>query len=81
MATDKQLDAIYNDIDDLLLGGNFQEVDVILSKIPEDAEIDILLAYLTITFAAKSKLKNRAAFYSMVERLHGSDPLLLSGLQ
>lgn len=59
---DAQLDEIYDKIDDLLKEGKFDIVDNILKSVSNDIKqtsIDILLGYLTITFVAKSKLKNR----------------------
>ena len=61
---DKRLDEIYNKVDDLLLAGKFEEVDKLLSYIDvRNTNIDILLGWLTITLAARSKLKNRANFF------------------
>ncbi|MEK6879051.1 MAG: hypothetical protein AABY22_05555 [Nanoarchaeota archaeon] len=63
--TEYELDSIFDYIDYLLRKGKFKTVDAILdAEYDSDLDnIDEKLAYLTITAAASSKLKNRAKFY------------------
>jgi hypothetical protein len=68
-SVDEALDVIYEGIDDLLLAGSFDQVDQLLRDISEDGvSSDVLVALLTVTLPAKSKLPSRADFYSRVER-------------
>jgi hypothetical protein len=86
MGIDAKLDIIYNVIDNLLLKGRFDLVDLQLRRMDvENANTDILLGYLTITFAAKSKLPSRPAFFERAEQTLKKRPewdeLLLYGLK
>ena len=85
----KQLDRIYDEIDDFVLDGKFEEVDKILEKVDVDKEeITILIGYLTITLVPKRHLYARSELYRKIfhrlvykdkvnpDRLYG----LLSGL-
>ncbi len=56
------LDIIYDYIDDLHLAGNFAEVDGLLHMDIAPLTVDVILGIMTITFAAKHKLKNRVEF-------------------
>ena len=70
MATHKEIDEVFNLIDDLLLRGKFEEVDSILDSVDIlNTDLDILLAYLTTTLAAKDILKSREKFLEKVEPL------------
>lgn len=61
---DNWIDEIYNWADDLFLEGKFEVVDEKLGDLdPADLGATLALAWLTITGAARDKLKNRAAFY------------------
>lgn len=70
MATHKEIDEVFNLIDDLLLRGKFEEVDSILDSVDIlNTDLDILLTYLTTTLAAKDILKSREKFLEKVEPL------------
>jgi hypothetical protein len=67
--TDSALDVVYNYIDEMLLAGKFSEVDDRLSSTEcDEYSVDLLLALLTITFAAKRHLPHRQRFYAQVEQ-------------
>jgi len=56
---DKQLDYLFNYIDDLLIFGDFDSVDDnILEFIKECKSFDLYIGFLTITFRYKDKLRN-----------------------
>ncbi len=62
------LDEIYNHVDEMLLAGMFSEVDDRLESIDcDEHSTDLLLAMLTITYAAKSSLPRRTDFYNRAE--------------
>lgn len=62
-----ELDKIYNTIYDLLVNKKFMEVDDMLKNIDlENISITYIIGYLTITAAAKNKLKERSSFYEKV---------------
>ena len=62
------LDVVYNHVDEMLLAGMFPELDDRLVSINcDDYSVDLLLAMLTITHAAKSHLPHRKDFYNRVE--------------
>jgi hypothetical protein len=66
--TDVALDIIYSQIDEMLLARKFSLVDDCIENSQTDLySVDLLLALLTITLAAKTHLPNRAAFYGRVE--------------
>jgi hypothetical protein len=78
---DSALDIIYDQVDELLLAGEFHQVDDLLaSATPEQLSIDLLLALLTSTLPAKSKLSNRSAFFRRVEDALQSRGELRDGL-
>ena len=55
--TDSALDVVYNHVDEMLLAGKFSEVDGRLSSTEcDEYSVDLLLALLTITYAAKRHL-------------------------
>jgi len=61
---DEGLDAVFNHIDDLMLAGEFSEVDSILENVdPNRLQIDVLLGFLTITLPVKNKLRNRSRIW------------------
>jgi len=65
---DRAIDKLYEEIDDLLLAGKFDEVNARLLRVkPGELEPLIALGWLTITFAAKHKLSNRSVYYDRVE--------------
>ncbi len=56
----KYLDAMYKEIDDLLIDGKYAAVDEILRQVHVDAQsLTMLLGYLTITFMFKDSLSER----------------------
>lgn len=83
---DAALDLIYDSIDEMLLHGNFAEVDMLLSDAPvNDLSVDLLLGLLTATLPARSKLTHRLDFLnqtraSLCERGELEEGLL-SGLE
>lgn len=83
----KQLDNICDTLDDLLLAGQFKEVDQWLKEYSiEGQEPAVLLTILTITLAASTNLTAREEFYDRAKAellragVHNVDTLLL-GLQ
>lgn len=65
---DSTIDFIFDYFDDAFLNNNFQECDDILEKLDlNKIPIVLMISFLTITLAAKSKLKNRINFYKKVE--------------
>ena len=80
-------DAVYAFVNDCLILGDFDIVDRFLIKalesIQDNFNIDVAITFLTITLAAKSKLKNREAFFKFVEKTLDpkQDSRLLHGLQ
>jgi len=66
---DSALDVVYNYIDEMLLAGKFSELDDRLSSTEcDEYSVDLLLALLTITYAAKRHLPHRQRFYAQVEQ-------------
>lgn len=66
-SVDRALDIIFNTIDDLLLDDKFDICNQILESVWVDVfDLDLLLGFLTITFAAKSHLKCRERFFERV---------------
>jgi hypothetical protein len=58
---------IYEQVDDLLRAGEFALVDSLLRGVDIDkAPAEILLAYLTITSAARDRLEARSGFFRLV---------------
>jgi hypothetical protein len=66
---DAAIDRVFGEIDDLLLGGAFSAVDDILLEV-ELAKLNttLLVGFLTITFAAKTRLFGREDFVRRVEQ-------------
>lgn len=84
--TDSVLDDIFDQMDNLLLAGEFTALNKVIAGLDtERLSIDALLAVLTISLPAKSELPARCIFYRAVERLlHERGEFrdgLLSGLQ
>jgi hypothetical protein len=72
---DKKLDAIYDLIDELMLSGNFDQIDKILSE-SKINDPDIMLAYLTVTLPAKDKLKSREDYRLRASIILGEELLI-----
>lgn len=63
MATDEEIDEIFNFINGLFKKELFSTVDMIIKNIPvERQDSEIILSYMTITLPAKSKLPSRNDF-------------------
>lgn len=68
MSTDQELDVVYDTVNDLFCEGRFKEVDEMLAAIDVDSMDSVLLiAWLTTSAWAKSKLPSRPAFYEKCE--------------
>ena len=83
---DRILDKIYDNFDTLMRNGEFKEIDRILDRIqPEDYSSTLLIGYLTITGAAKSKLESRPALFDRIKKhlddMGRNEPGLLDGLE
>ena len=67
---DHAIDVIFEYINNLLVEGHFETCDRILGEV-DIARIPtvLMVSFLTITAAAKAKLKNRRRFYKLVERV------------
>ena len=88
MSTD--IDLVYDHIDKYLSNGDFYLIDFILDAIRlygdlRDICIDVLLAYLTATLPAKSKLSSRSKFFEDVKQVlierEEYDNKILAGLE
>lgn len=65
---DSALDLIYDNIDEMLLASKFEQVDQLLKTVDTNAyPVDILLALLTITLAAKHRLPHRSDLFSRIK--------------
>jgi hypothetical protein len=60
----ERLDAIFNAVDELLLAGQFDLVDAMLTADPAKMPIVKMVGLLSISRAAEEHLPNYAAFYS-----------------
>jgi len=60
-----ELDTIYDIVNDLFNEGQFESVDIIIKNLRiERLTTTIIIAWLTTTAWAKSKLNNRKKFYN-----------------
>lgn len=65
---DSGIDIVYDAVDEMLRDGEFPRVDAILTETqPKEYSIDIMLALLTSTLPASSRLPSRCAFYGRFE--------------
>ena len=65
---DAALDVLYDRVDDLLKAKQFTAIDNLLRETTVASySVDILLALLTATFPARSKLPARSKFFADVE--------------
>lgn len=77
---DFSIDMVFDHINNLLLEKNFKEVNRILEDINiEQLQSFALLAFLTITIAAKDKLPSREVYYNSLQDI--LSPNLLKGLE
>lgn len=80
------IDLLFEQVDDLLLAGRFNDCDKILQKVDIDRlETNLMIGLLSVTLAAAKELPNRALVMSAIrESLTRSDPArverLLNGL-
>ena len=72
----KALDTLYEEFDEALLNGEFEAVDIYLRHANVSRyRVETLVGFLTITFAWKESLKERAGFYDRVKaRVENSYP-------
>lgn len=79
---DDQIDELFGRVDGRLLAGDFGAVDGWLEELDvTETSTDLLVAWLSITWAARSKLQNRAEFVKRVEQtLQRRDPDRVQGL-
>lgn len=74
------IDLIYDQVNDMLVTGNFAAVNDLLDNAHvHNSSIDMLLALLTVTLPAKSKLTARESFFQYVKKW--SSETDLSGLE
>ena len=67
--TDEALDILFDQIDEMLLSGEFNRVDQLLAETtPSDFSVELLLGILTATLPGKNRLLNREALF---ERISG----------
>jgi len=67
--TDAALDLIFDQIDEMMLAGQFAKVDQILKNlVPDNYSVELLLGLLTITSPAKNILTHRQEFFQQVEQ-------------
>ncbi len=82
---DEALDVIYRNVDQMLLEGHFALCDQLLGDLdPSKLSVDLTVAFLTITLAARGRLRNRPEFFHRAAQQLASQPdvhQLLSGLE
>ncbi len=79
--TDDEIDAVYENVNDALMRGEFDQVDNSLRDLnPEKMSLDLVLAWLTITLAAADKLPSRITFFSKAIKAASEQGLFESGL-
>jgi len=85
---DREIDRIYEEVNQLLVDEEWEDCNEFLMDVDcSTTDITLLIAWLTITAAAKSKLNYRETFYQKVAkqvdmvRGRGVAKKLLSGLE
>ena len=69
MSIDRQIDEIFDRIDDNFLDGNFDAVNEELKIIKvKELHTDLLIAYLTISTSTHQKLAYWPIFYELIEQ-------------
>jgi hypothetical protein len=64
------MDIVFDNVDDLLSAGKFEEVNVIIEQVPlEGPSLSFLMGVLTITLPAADRLPSRARFFARLYRL------------
>lgn len=65
---DEALDVIYDNIDSMLSGGDFIEINRLLGMISiTDLSVDLVLGILTSTLPARDRLENRQHFFQIAK--------------
>lgn len=63
----KELNKIFDTINNLIINDNFNEIDNILQNIDVDnTALTLLIGYLSITYQAKHLLKNRYLLFKKI---------------
>lgn len=81
--TFKELDIIYEYVDDMCQKGEFESLDRIFKGFrAEEMELDAILAYIISSLPAKSKLPNRWIFIDKAKQIYKDSeyPKLWDGL-
>lgn len=67
---DASIDKLFDYVDDCFIQGNFKEVDDFISTIPINIiSLQLIISILSITLAAKTKLRNRNKFVKDAEEV------------
>jgi hypothetical protein len=68
--TESALDLIYDAADSLMRNGQFEQLDALIADAPiAFLSVDVLLAILTSTLPARSRLPSRANLFTTVEQI------------
>jgi hypothetical protein len=79
--TDVALDIIFDQIDEMLLAGQFDRVDqLLIDTVTEEYSVELLLGILTATLPAKDRLCDRAEFFQRVAQTLQARGELKNGL-
>lgn len=66
---DAALDIIFDEVDEMLLAGEYDRVNRLLAEMSTDAiPVELLIGVLTATLPARNQLPNRASFLARVEQ-------------
>jgi hypothetical protein len=79
-----EIDRVYDIIDAKLCSGQFDAVDVLFDVLPpSELSDDLILTLLTVSLAAKDKLRNRLKFVREAERwfFDNDCPEVMDGLK
>lgn len=82
MSVDKNLDQIYEMMDELLLDGMFDVANLVISFVAANFNMfddNEILAYLTTSSWAQDKVASRNSLYNVAEKHLGKD--ILNGLK
>jgi hypothetical protein len=72
--TDGATDELYDRVDGLLEGGDFEACDRILQLVaPDRLDSNLMVAFLVITLPAREHLRERETFYRAAERILNRD--------
>jgi hypothetical protein len=70
MASERDIDEVYELIDGLLRAGRFDTIDAILKSIRIDVlDTDLIITYLTVTFPACHVLPSRKEFFDKAKQV------------